>query len=291
MTSLAGVVILYNADLNEVSTNIKGYLDYLDILFVIDNSEFSNVLFETRLNRISSKIKYYAFGENKGVAYALNFAANESLNLGYAYLLTMDQDSKFSFENAKKYFTQYLEYFNNNKSLGLIGPSLKVLPSKDIQVKGFTSVDSLITSGTILDLAVYRKVGGFNDSLFVDEVDHEYCYRVRSNRYYIFMLGDVSLDHQMGKSVVRGYFGFLFKSKRMVHAPIRIYYMIRNYLYVRKLYRDRFRAEFLIRDRSMLVILKNNLLFGGNLFTYLKFLLKGIIDYRKGIFGKILIKE
>lgn len=90
--SLAGVVILYDPD-DSVVDNIKSYVSYLDILYIIDNSTTSN---KNLIEEIHKKflIQYIPHYENKGIAYSLNEVLN-IINGRYEWLLTMDQDSSF----------------------------------------------------------------------------------------------------------------------------------------------------------------------------------------------------
>ena len=74
---LAGIVTLYNPTDKDIS-NIDTYLDDIDVLYVIDNTEGKDN--KDRIPK-SSKIKYFFKNENKGVGYALNKGA-ELLSLG-----------------------------------------------------------------------------------------------------------------------------------------------------------------------------------------------------------------
>jgi hypothetical protein len=57
--------------------------------------------------------------------------------------------------------------------------------------------------------------------------------------------------------------------------------MFRNYLYVRKQYRNVFPGEFRRRDNEMRIIFKNNLLFSGSFLRNLKSMIKGYIDFKR----------
>ena len=41
-----------------------------------------------------------------------------------------------------------------------------------------------MTSGNLLNLKIAEKIGDFEEKLFIDEVDHDYCYRIRRKANY-----------------------------------------------------------------------------------------------------------
>src|SRR5690606_29661762 len=88
---ISGVVVLYNPD-SGVLQNIKSYIDQIEYLFVVDNSEKVNDLLVAELKKIN-KIEYKNNFRNLGVATALNIGALKSINKGFDFILTMDQDS------------------------------------------------------------------------------------------------------------------------------------------------------------------------------------------------------
>ena len=88
---LAGIITLYHPDKNVLS-NIETFLNQLDILYVLDNTENPDVLTREMFSEIG-KVEYKAFGGNMGIAYAMNYALKAVK--GYDFLLTMDQDSYF----------------------------------------------------------------------------------------------------------------------------------------------------------------------------------------------------
>ena len=103
---IAGVVVLYNPDDTYVD-NINSYIDDIDLLYVIDNSDKKH---DTPKNK---KIKYIFNDDNIGVAKALNDACNLAIKDNYKWILTMDQDTKFN-KDVMKVMKEYIE--NNDTS-------------------------------------------------------------------------------------------------------------------------------------------------------------------------------
>ena len=88
-------------------------------------------------------------------------------------------------------------------------------------------------------LKIWRKTGGFDEVMFIDEVDFEYCRRVVKNGYKIIVANKVLVLHEIGHIMVRR---FLFwKINVMNHSAFRKYYMVRNKLYSERKHRKRIR--------------------------------------------------
>lgn len=88
------------------------------------------------------------------------------------------------------------------------------------------SVKSAITSGMVLNIKIARSLGGFDEGLFIDGVDTEYCYRVIQNNYKILMFSDILLEHHIGNpSIKRFFWGKVIPTN---HNAIRRYYITRN---------------------------------------------------------------
>ena len=146
---------------------------------------------------------------------------------------------------------------------------------------GFYPETAVITSGSLLNLAVWKKLGGYESKLFIDEVDHEYCYRAKNEGYSVFRFPSVHLIINWVTKKEAGYAANIAKRKRTIHSPTRVYFMVRNYLYVRKKYKSQFPAEFKQRDRMLLTALKNNILFSGHFFENIKAVYKRISRFQK----------
>lgn len=285
MSGIAGAVVLYHPNEIELVANIRSYLDHIERLIVIDNTEGSQHRNQEIIHQFGGRISYRAFGENLGVAAALNEAARQAYDQGYTWLLTMDQDSWFEKEQAAHYFSWFEQLFLNQERVAVVAPSHGSHTGRDEAVPKYAEVASVITSGSLVQLRYWRELNGFEEKLFIDELDHEYCYRARSRGYAVVQFYNVSLNHQLGKSRKTGYFGRFGVRDRTIHNPRRLYFIVRNYLYVRNKYRRSEREEFKKRDRLVRTAVKNNLLFSGKFMVSLKSILKGYRDYKRGNFS------
>jgi rhamnosyltransferase len=271
---LAGSVILYNPD-SSVINNINTYIQMVSVLYVIDNSIQSNenILAEFKKN---NKIKLTQNNENLGVATGLNIAGRMAIKDNYDWLLTMDQDSSFSNDNILK-FSNFFNQFNADANIGIMCPSTEISGNMPDVIENVHS----ITSGSIINLNVYNKVGGFDDYLFIDEVDADFSYKIKMNGFKILKFPNIHMNHKLGEQKSLGYFNYFFKKQRTIHNSFRIYFMVRNYFIIRSRYIKTFPELYKWRDQDFKIMIKNNLFFSKNFFTTLTRAAKGYIDYLK----------
>ncbi len=284
MKGLAAVVVLYYPDESELLRNIRSYLGQTAVLYAIDNTPDAATRSATQqlLAQLQDdRLQYLPNDRNEGIAAALNKAARMAIAKDCSWLLTMDQDSYFD-EQAIRQYTECLStVFDQQPATAIVAPAINT-PAGETAV--YSKVVSVITSGSMIRLSTWEQLGGFDEKLFIDEVDHEYCYRVQAQGYEVIQLTQVVLHHQLGRKKTSGYFGTIARRNRTIHSPLRVYFMVRNYLYVRKQYRKLFPGEFNTRDRQLKVALKNNLLFSGNFSSNFSSILKGYRDYKKNVF-------
>ncbi len=276
---IAGVTITYNPK-SEIIENILSYLNQIDLLYVIDNSE--DELEDNIKSFFSSpKIKLIINHKNLGIATALNQAAKQAATEGFDFLLTMDQDSKVS-DNLVECM---LKEFKKTDQIGILSPFVvhtrnpRFPPSELLQ-----EITIAMTSGSIIKLSAYNKIGEFLDSLFIDYVDYEYSLRTISKGYKILQLNTVFVYHNLGEiKTIK-----IFKKKIFPtnHSPTRWYYRTRNRFYVYKLYKDSFH-EFIHKDKKNFIReLIKILLFEDKKFYKYYMIIKGYIHFKENKFGK-----
>lgn len=275
---LAGVVILYNPD-ESVIDNINSYIEDVDFLYILDNTEdysdFSSIAFSRLKNH---RYNYIPFRKNMGIAYALNYVIRISQT--YDFLLTMDQDSKFSKGMLKKYKDKISQFCQNDVAMYALNYNSE--RSDEGTTRLPHEVEKAITSGSIVDLAKARVVGGFDENLFIDEVDHEFCFRAIKNGYRIIEFNDIHLMHHLGNPITKSILGHHFGSTN--HSEIRKYYITRNKIYVMKKY-PHIRKEyftFLIKTFFAMIILEKKRK------EKIKYILRGIRDALRNNMGKYI---
>ena len=104
---------------------------------------------------------------------------------------------------------------------------------EEIKAKeGSIEIDECITSGSLLNIKAWNKIGGFDENLFIDGVDFDICYRLKKNGYKILCIQSVVLLHELGHIE---YHRFLFWRVLVKnHSAFRKYYIARNIIYIAK---------------------------------------------------------
>lgn len=281
MARIAAVTILYNPGA-EVPENIFTYRDKVEKLYVFDNSEIPDSGVTKALQEIS-KLYYQANGINEGIAVQLNRAARMAMNDGFDLLLTMDQDSYFGKSELESYF-QCAESFPGKASVSMFGVNIEKKQSTK-PCDYFESVD-LITSGSLVNLELWEKIGGFDEHLFIDEVDLEYCYHSVSNGFKTIQFTGIHMEHTIGSTQSFRSIKNLTTTTRSLHSPIRIYYMVRNYFYVNRKYPAGFKENKQRRRKALINRLKNNILYSNSRIKVLSMAFRGYFDYLSGKKGK-----
>lgn len=275
---IAGVVVLYQPD-KKVIANIKTYINQVDILYAVDNSDKKNHKLIEILEK-SLKIQYVDNGGNKGIAAALNVGAVSAIRAGYEYLLTMDQDSRCS-EHMVERLAEYFK-MHSGEHIGIVSAFQEISSEKSIyHLKKEEQLQTVMTSGNLLNLTAYKKVGKFLNKYFIDHVDNEYCLRLNKRGYKVVRLNDVILHHNLGVPVnVAG----IAKS---LHSPVRLYYIVRNSLDMCERYEKDF-PNYIAHERvERKKEIRKNLLYGKHRCRQIYYLIKAIVDYKTNHFGKV----
>ena len=226
-TALVGSVTVWYNPQPVFVQNINSYLNYSNLLVVVDNSAINN---QHLFDEIESIHKVYIWnGENMGIAKALNQGLDILISQGYKFALTFDQDSSFEEKEIEKLLAaaQNLEW----ERTGLLTPihvQQKSVPQYN--VNEYTQLTAVMTSGNLLNLEVAKSLGFFNEQLFIDHVDNEYCLRLNKAGYKV-LVANSFLVHELGK-----YKDAFILGKRVggfiSHSPDRLYYFVRNVRYI-----------------------------------------------------------
>jgi len=280
MVKIAGVVIVYYPDIDQLLYNISSYINHVDRLFVVFNSPVS--IEETeRLISCYPQLQIILNGYNSGIAVVLNQTAEKAMNLGYEWLLTMDQDSRFQSEN---FFNSCI--MANHQNAAIFSPNHEL----KVEVEGVTAllsdeVLSVITSGNLLNLKIWKELNGFEEKLFIDEVDHDYCLKAVSHGFKVIRFRYIPLSHELGEpKEVRLLFKRYFYH---LHPPVRSYYIFRNNFYIFKKYKKLFPEFINFRKRVLLKDFIKLMLFSPERMSNIRYIYHGLRDYAFGQYGPL----
>lgn len=221
---ILGVVVLYNPD-ESIINNISLFINQIDSLIIFDNSTKDNS--SLLKNILSPRVRYIANKKNLGVAAALNYSVKIGLSEEFTFLFTIDQDSRVPPNMVER----LIDFFSISNRIAIVSPfHLNVIGNKYPSNLDYEFVDSVMTSGNLISLQIFKIIGEFDEKLFIDYVDIEYCFRIKKNGFLIVQVNLISLLHNEGnvnpkKIFTKTFFPYNF-------TPIRYFYKTRNLLYL-----------------------------------------------------------
>lgn len=288
MCKVAAIIVSYNPDSN-LFDSINLLLNQVEKVIIVDNgSKEKYVKYIKSINE--DKIEIILNKENLGIATALNIGVRKALENGYEWILTMDQDSKASPDMVKKMFNVYNSINREErKDILSIFPNFVDERIQSIEensnMNSYEYVDADITSGNLLRREVFEKVGFFDDSLFIDLVDTDFCMRLNEKGIKMIKIRDAVLYHSLGESkTIKGILGSFNTSN---HSALRRYYMTRNRFYIWEKYKG-LNSFTLNRDKKLFKKEFVKIILGEkDKVNKIKMVLRGYKDYKKGIKGKL----
>ncbi len=256
---LAAVVIWYNPlEIGEekIIQNILSYSSYCEKIYIVDKS---SALHEELTKKIPNSI-YISNKNVGGIAGGQNRGCEKALEDGFEWAMTMDQDSIFEAEQIKEYIRLVEEYIPTDEKAVSFGPKIKnlnetlywtkwirlnILSPIKRKILGkrwkpqppkplFDKVERIIASANIINLVKWKKVGKFDEILFIDEVDYDLCYKFIRDNINIIRFNNVFLNQFFGSmeknKIIKRYYGN--------YSENRIFYIFRNALIQYKRYSE-----------------------------------------------------
>lgn len=223
-------IVLYNPNIERLEENIKNIYPQVRKLFLVDNNSenFREII---KVIEGYSKITLIRNNENYGIAKALNQIMEAADQAGFEWNLLLDQDSVVphtyikSFQSACSYF-----HLQNTAILCPLIDDINSNNNKKRQNSKYQNITFCITSGSINNVKIWKKIGKFDEKIFIDGVDQDFCIRLVKRNYKIVRLNEVSIKHEIGKIKSINLLGLKIESFN--HSPFRKYYIARNIFYL-----------------------------------------------------------
>lgn len=216
---LAGIVT-FNPDLARLRENLEAVRGQVDGVVIIDNASNNaeEVLALTSNDRMVDVVNNPT---NYGIARALNQAMTWALQRRAKAILLLDQDSVLSPPAVQRLSANF------GPGVAVVAPAIKDRNNSATHLlpTAREEVDYCITSGSLCDIQAWLEIGGYDESLFIDFVDFDYCLRLRQHGYRIVRDGSAVLLHEIGKITKHGPFTAYH------HSAFRLRHMARDMLY------------------------------------------------------------
>lgn len=268
MNVVAGIVT-YNPDIEILRKCIKSTWNQVEKIFIIDNASDNQFIIST-LTQEYHNVELIINEENLGIAKALNQIVRAAIKENYDWVLLLDQDTVLS----DKYIQNMMGY-QHLTEIAIITPKITDrdnLLGYDESYESEEYVSRCITSGSVNRVSSWKLVNGFDENMFIDGVDHDYCFRIINSGYKILKTNKVEIEHKIGNSQEFNFFGA--KIRYLNHNPIRKYYILKNIFYFDKKNRSIGLSTWLRAIKQYLLVLA----FEKNKLEKFSYMSKGVRD-------------
>lgn len=241
MQKTGAVVVGYKPDTDTLNRLLVSLRDQVETLIFVDNGGCDHrVLSLIR----ESEIVYIDMEGNKGLGAALNAGFSAAVCRGAEYVVTFDQDSEATphliadlatgMQAARAMDTNCIAvspvFFDRRSDAEVNFPFYqtkagKIYPTFEADdANGLVPADVLITSGMYVRTAAWVDGLKYNEALFVDATDSEWCFRARHQGYTIYGYTKAKMGHALSDAPPITLFGLSF----FRYTPIRRYFYFRN---------------------------------------------------------------
>jgi rhamnosyltransferase len=255
------IIVTYHPDA-AFPDRFSHLLQQVDAIFVVDNNSGPDAVSMLQSSRCGANSRLILNGDNLGLAAALNIGVKQSMAADYNWALLFDQDTTPG-PGLLKGFREAFEEFPERQKLAIIGanyiePSIGKprFPAALARGRRWINRRVVITSGSLLSLQAYKRLGPFREDYFIDCIDHEFCLRARSKGFKIIATRAATMVHGIGLPTLHR-----LPWRRIDvtnHSSVRRYYMIRNHVDLAKAYILRepvwVFASLWTRVKSMLIL-------------------------------------
>jgi rhamnosyltransferase len=266
---VVAVVVSFNGG-EQLRVGVDALLAQIEHVLVVDNGSEESSLAVLRDLETHPRVTVTRLGRNTGMGHALNVGVRFARERGFDWILTMDQDSVPQ-PSMVEAFRRAVE---RDPALACLTP-MRIGESANDREPA-TPVRYAITSGNLVRMSVFERVGWYDEGLFVDCTDFDFSLRVRRAGFAICRVADAAMTHQLGDALDSS---TPFRRFYARHSPSRRYYMYRNLLYIVRRYAlvdPVFVAKLLINQTVMTLLV--GLLDPQPLASY-RAMLRGVQDF------------
>lgn len=266
---IAGIAV-YNPDIEQLKINVNALIGQVPKIILVDNNSINQEIIKRTFS--DPNIEVICLETNNGTAGAFNVLFDYAKRNNYEWCLTMDQDSICDLELIKKN-QEYLKQL----SIALISPQIVYSCDISFEKKNEAKtkeIEFAIASGSLVNVERAIEIGGYDEKIFLDYADFDFCIRLRKsggriifnpNSYIIHNLGDLRKKKIWGKDI------YITN-----HGENRRYYYAKNLKYVQQKHSDLISKQYVKRRLALkaLVIL----LFEKRKYRKIRALIQGYQD-------------
>ncbi|MEA3275435.1 MAG: glycosyltransferase family 2 protein [Pseudomonadota bacterium] len=239
------VIVTYEYPYHRLAELLETFSAQVRNVLLVDNNVRPDSQGIAQIQDRFANCKVIVNEANLGLAKALNLGLERALTERAEYALLLDQDSRPSPEMLSRLLNAARKLEKTQVEVAALGASVcdhrrsSALPFLRFTRAGLrkffpTSADDepiesdfLITSGCLVRVSSLHEIGMMDETLFIDNVDLEWCFRARATGFRLFGVPGAVLYHRLGDRVARIP---LVGHEVILHGPPRQYFMTRNRL-------------------------------------------------------------
>lgn len=245
--NVCAIVVTWHPDMAVLRDLLAATRPQVGSLVVVDNGSPGHIVSWLREQADAASLVLIPLPQNLGLGAAHNRGIGWARQHGFSHVLLMDQDSIPMPGMAGKLLMAVSNLTQRGGKVAAGGPRcVDIRTSEEAPFVKFGYIhnkhsycagaaagacipaDFLISSGTLIPIAVIDDIGGMEESLFVDNIDMEWCFRAAGAGYQLYGVCDAVMAHHLGDDIIALW--FLGWRNYARHSPIRLYYMMRNRL-------------------------------------------------------------
>ena len=218
----------YNPDIELLERAIRSVSDQVAEVAIVDNGSRNIELVKELAGRIGARL--IEFSENRGIAAAFNAAFHYAKDKDFEWVLTCDQDSVMVGGMVERFLSVEGSCSEHGR-FGIVCPNFYNRTTERLEYVGDEPrmIDSCISSGSLTLVSAWEAVGGFDEVMFIDGVDFEFCDRLKDSGYRVLLVPDVHMEHEIGAASLHGLPGHKFLV--LNHSAFRKFYIAQNIIY------------------------------------------------------------
>jgi rhamnosyltransferase len=277
----------------QLLSNISILRPQVQGLVVVDNGSRPDELAPVQAAAGDLDFTLIENGRNLGIGAGLNIGVRWALQHGFAWVALFDQDST-AMESLISGLLTTAQSYPRPELVAITCPLYVDPDTMSVTAGGIPAKEGgvmvTMTSGSLIPQAIFQQCGYFNEDLFIDLVDFEYCLRVKRMGFLVLQSDKAVLLHRPGSPTSKFLFGRrLFAVSN--HSAKRRYYLTRNTVWmVQRFWKD-FPSLCLLVATALLQDMVKIALAEEDRWNKLKNMLLGAVHGLQGKLGNALNLE
>lgn len=239
---VSSITVAFNPNPERLAEQVRALQGEVGDIIIVDNGSDSPV---ARLPQLAGlPMRALTLADNRGVAHGFNAGVAAARDRGAEFVLLLDDDSVPMPGMIEELLAACRGRIREDGSPNVAAVGPRVQDARDPHDYPFIRLgwthnrhvrcgetpgevipcDFLISSGSLVPMEAFRQVGDFDEGLFIDSVDLEWCCRARDRGLMLYGVCAARLDHRLGDRRQSVFNTF----DLVVHSPERVYYMTRN---------------------------------------------------------------